>query len=187
MMNHRFYLVFTFFALTVFAAGCKKDSATPPVEGELLLSSEKISADQSYYVKGYSLELGVYVNYLAGGGTGSPDWVLSENIDPQSNPVGVNIESPGNSNAFYKAGAYSNAEEVSAAFASLKEVTQTGFVPTAQNLKAFELYIYKSASGKFAKFWVKKIQKITSQDTPAYFEVTLVWVYQRDGGSTFPE
>ena len=169
-------------------AGCKKDnnSSKPPTTGDLVLSSEKIPYGQSYAVKGYSLSQGKYIDYLAGAGTGNPDWVLSEIIDAQSNPIGTDIQSPGNSNAFFKIGSFDNAIDAETAFNSLLEVTSSQFSATAPDVKANEVYVYKSLAGNYAKFWVKSVQIISQTVSVPYVQVTLGWEYQPDGTNKFP-
>jgi hypothetical protein len=176
------YTFLIFFVLLA-NVSCKKADTTIKTNGVTLISSEIMGADAGYFVVGYSFSKAANVNYNITSST-IPDIVLENNVDLQGTVIGANLTSPKNDAAYYLVGQYNSATEAENFFNGLTEFSNASFSAKADNILANQVYLFKSRSNTYAKFW---IQDVTIQPgvSSKYVEVTIKWVYQPDGSKTF--
>lgn len=171
--------------LTVFlVAACSKDEEKAKTSGEVVLSSQIMGNGTNYYVEGFLLEQAKKVSFNLTS-TPVPDLVLENILDLAGKVQGANLTSPQNDEAFYKTGEFNSLAEAQASFDNLTEAGNYTFSPTAPDIKANQIYVFKSRSNRYAKLLIKDYQTLTLP-TP-YVQVTIQWVYQPSGEKTFTQ
>ncbi|NJK97483.1 MAG: hypothetical protein HC905_23555 [Bacteroidales bacterium] len=161
---------------------CKKENEEVKTSGEVILSTQILGGEPNYYVQGFSFATAQILKYNKTSNT-NPDLVPENNT--QNEILGANIESPNNDKAFYKAGEFSTLTEAQTFFNTIKEAGSVVFEQKIYNVKANQVYLYKSRSDTYAKFLVKSTETMDGPLTD-YVKITIEWVYQPDGSLIFP-
>lgn len=159
---------------------CSKDDEKVKTSGEVTLSSQLITSGSTYVVEGFSLEQAKKITFTLTA-TPIPDLILENNLAVE----GANLTSPQNDEAFFKVGDFTNSQEAEAAFSGLTEAGDHSYTPTAPEIKANQVYIFKTRGDKYAKLLIKNYNLNTS-GPQSFVEATIRWVYQPDGEKTFP-
>jgi hypothetical protein len=158
---------------------CKKDKTEVKTTGDIIVSSKILGGDTNYYVEGFSFEKGATMKYSLTSGT-KPDIVLENNLEENS----ANIVSPSNNEAFFLADEFESLEAAQTYYDNLKDFSNATFIAKATNIKAFQVYIFQTLTGKYAKFLIKDLKVFT--EPSAYVEISIEWNFQPDGSTTFP-
>jgi hypothetical protein len=135
-------------------------------------------------VEGFSLSQAKKVSFTL---TSSPvpDLVLENILDIAGKVQGANLTSPQNDEAFYKAGEFTNLTEAQTLFNNLTEDGNYTYLPTAPDIKANQVYIFKTRGNRYAKLLIKDYQVITIPTES--IQATIQWVYQPSGEKTFSQ
>lgn len=160
---------------------CEKKE-DPKYSGEIILSSELLLSGQVYSYYGFTFEDGIIKVYAPSSGA-QPDLAAVHLIFNQD--ISVTLQSSNQVDAFYKNGDFQSAGEAETFFNSYTEVTATNFQSQGDNIEINQVWTIKTASGKFAKIWIKDI-KIKSGPQSDYVELTIKYQFQPDGTKTFP-
>lgn len=171
--------------LTFFS--CKKDNGKPATSGDIEITSEKHSNGTTYYVDGFSLSSASTIQYTIGVTSAIPDLILNEIIDQYGTPIEVYMSSPSNYQAFKLYGTYADDILANNAFNNYLTVTETQFSDKTASLIPYLIYTYKSSDGKYAKLLIHKVEFMQRSGLPSYFKVSVKWVFQPDGTTTFPQ
>jgi hypothetical protein len=152
----------------------------PTYGGEFILSSELLQSGQSYSYYGFTFEDGKIAVYPPNSSK-QPDLAAIYNDFNQD----VTLQSSNQIDAFYKNGEFQNAAEAESFYNGYTEVTASNFQAQALDVKVNQVWTVQTASGKFAKIWIKDIQLKTGA-LADYVEITIRYRYQPDGTKTFP-
>lgn len=163
----------------LFCFSCRKDKTEVKTSGEVTLSSEIKGTETNYYVEAFSFSKGTTMQFSITSGS-KPDIVLENNLETNS----ANISSPSNLEAFYLANEFASLEEAQTFYDNLKTFSNATFVATANDIKAYQVYVFQTLSGKYAKFLIKNLQHMDGN--PDYVDIIIEWAYQPNGTATFP-
>lgn len=176
-------ILFIILSFSILAA-CSKDDDKVKTNGEVVLSSQLIFNGTSYTTEGFIIHEAKKVKYGLGL-TPYPDLVLENIIDVNSSDViGANLVSPQNDEAFYKAGEYADLADAEIAFENIVDAGSSSLTPTAPAVKANQIYVFKTRGNKYAKLLIRDYKISPAKD---YVEITIKWVYQPSGETTFFE
>ncbi len=171
-----FILVFT---------GCQKNKKVK-TSGEETLNSERVLDGTTYSIQGFSFSTGSVILYNPQQSTNPPDIFVLPISDAQGNVTGAYLDSPNILNSFSLIGTYGTASEALTAFNNYKTVNVSNYDPLAQPILINQVWVFKTNSDKFTKLLILDI-KTYKIDIEPNAEVRFKWVYQPDGGNTFPE
>lgn len=161
------------------AFSCSKDET---VQHTVVLSSQILGTNPSYYVEGFTFESGSKVRYGANISS-LPDLILENNINISGNVIGGNFSSPNNPEAFGEVKSFTTSAEAETYYKGLKTITGTLFSAKLNDIKANQVIEFKTRSNKYAKIWIKDVT--VTGDPGMYVTSTIEWEYQPDGSKTF--
>lgn len=173
MRNNLFFILLLSFLLP---GSCKKDE-TPATNGTATIDNTTKLA-QTYYVFGFLFSEAKKVSTLD---DPPPD------ITVDSDGTNLLLQANNLKNSFYKAGEYNDATAASTAYNNLKSATvsESSWEGIANAIKENQVWIYRSGTIHYAKFWITSTKTQPGQVKP-YAECTFEWEYQPDGTLTFP-
>lgn len=169
--------------MLVFLGACKKDNEEIKTSGDLVLSSQILGNESSYYVEGFSFDKAGKVRYNLTSSS-IPDLVLENIIDNDGNVTGARLSSPQNDAAFFRAGEFGSSGEAEIFFNSITDAGSHIYSITTDSVKANQVYIFQSRANKYAKLFIKDFAFVPGLLTD-YVNVTIQWVYQPNGEKTF--
>jgi hypothetical protein len=136
------------------------------------------SGSSGYYAIGFSFVQAEKVSTIPAPG---PDIT----VDNDGSLANLIIQANNFKNSFWKAGEYNTEAEAISAFKDLTAPEIERWEEWAFGIKAGQIWVYRSASDKYAKLRV--ISTISEMRSGrAYAELTFEWVYQPDGTLSFP-
>jgi len=171
------------FIVTVIFGSCSKDEDKQKIEGEVILSSEKVKQGSEYNTIGFSFEKGENVPYPITTDA-IPDLVVTHFVDLEDNLI-VTFTSPNNQEAFYLNQTFSSASEAQTWYDNYYEAIESGYVSLANEIKINQVWTVQTINKKYAKLLIKKIQLLNDSPVADYVEVTAYYKYQPDGTRIF--
>lgn len=175
--------ILMFITLALALGACSKDDNDPETSGDTVLSSQIMGSDTNYYVEGFSFEEAKKVNYSITSST-FPDLVAENRIDLSGAVIGANIISPQNEAGFYKAGEFSSLAEAETFYNNITDAGTNTYTVTAEDVKAYQVYIFQTRGKKYAKFLIKDFTIVPSP-LLNYTRFTIEWSYQPSGEKNF--
>ena len=136
-----------------------------------------------YYAIGYSFEQGKELKTNEAPG---PDITVHAKTDAQGAVSGAYLDTPNLMASFALAGDLNTAAEAKSFFDNLLEVGNYSWTLFADDISENQVYIFKTRKDNFVKFRIKDLVLDDSGDGP-YAEVTIVWIIQPDGSTTFSQ
>lgn len=158
---------------------CQKNNEEPKYSGEIVLSSELLQSGQSYAYYGFTFADGK-ISIYPPGSSNQPDLAVVYNDFNQE----IILQSSNQIDAFYKNGDFQSEAEAEAYFEAYLEVTAEDFLPQAENVKPQQVWTVHTASGKYAKIWVREIT-IQAGSLTDFANVRIRYQYQPDGSRSF--
>jgi hypothetical protein len=164
--------------LIISLSGCKKDetvrtSGTDTIDNTIFKSS-------TYYAYGFSFTRASKVSTTE---TPGPDMVLY--VDSGSQPPKLTFQANNLLDSFSKYGEFADAATASQAFNSITTLPSVTWTGLADEVKINQIWIYRTNAEQYAKIRIISVVNETRSGIP-YGECTFEWVFQPDGGTTFP-
>jgi len=162
--------------------GCKKSDKA--IYSGTITIDNVLYGTGPYYAKGFSVPSGTLVSTL-----NNPLDVMTilEDHDVDFNVRKLYFSTSNYKNSFALYGSYNNESEAIQAFRNLKDFNVPTFSELADDIKPYQVWLYKTSAGYFAK--IRVIGTLTEKRDNMVFpyaECTFEWVYQPDGSTTFP-
>ena len=171
--------------LCLLFASCNKDEEKPKYEGEVILTSEKVTWGDDYNTQGFSFEKGENVPFPHTTNGVVPDLVVTHFMDDYNINLKVTFTSPNNTEAFYLNQTASNADEAKSWYDNYLEVTATNFIALADSIKINQIWTVQTVNKKYTKLLVREIKLLTDSPVDEYVEVKVSYKYQPDGSRNF--
>lgn len=168
-----------FFIVGILLISCQKNNEEPKYSGEIVLSSELLQSGQSYAYYGFTFADGK-ISVYPPGSSNQPDLAVVYNDFNQE----IILQSSNQIDAFYKNGDFQSEAEAEAYFEAYLEVTAEDFLSQAENVRPQQVWTVQTASGKFAKIWIREIT-IQVGSLTDFANVRIRYQYQPDGSRSF--
>jgi len=136
-----------------------------------------------YYAIGYSFELGTK---LKTSDSPPPDITVHARTDAQGNVSGAYLDTPNLMESYALAGDFNTASEAKNFFDNLLQVGTYTWTLFANNISEHQVYVFKTREDNYVKFRIKNLV-LEDRASGAYAEVTIEWIIQRDGSTTFSQ